>query len=152
MSLKQTLDVFEAFDSSFASGQTVVELLAPYREQGVTVDVVEIAGAKGKTDFVKIYVPGENGKRSGGSAPSLGIVGRLGGIGARPSRIGLVSDADGAIAAVAAALKLAQMRAKGDALPGDVFITTHICPDAPTRRFHGLSHRYGRYQCTRSLG
>jgi len=133
MSLKQTLDVFEAFDSSFASGQTVVELLAPYREQGVTVDVVEIAGAKGKTDFVKIYVPGENGKRSGGSAPSLGIVGRLGGIGARPSRIGLVSDADGAIAAVAAALKLAQMRAKGDALPGDVFITTHICPDAPTR-------------------
>lgn len=133
MSLKQTLEVFEAFDSAFASGQTVVALLAPYRDQGVTVEVVEIAGPKGKTDFVKIYVPGESGKRSGGSAPSLGIVGRLGGIGARPSRIGLVSDADGAIAAVAAALKLAQMRAKGDALPGDVFITTHICPDAPTR-------------------
>jgi len=133
MSLKQTLDVFEAFDSSFASGQTVVALLAPFREQGVTVEVVEISSPKGKTDFVKIYIPGESGKRSGGSAPSLGIVGRLGGIGARPSRIGLVSDADGAIAAVAAALKLAQMRVNGDVLPGDVFITTHICADAPTR-------------------
>jgi hypothetical protein len=133
MSLKQTLDVFEAFDSRFASGQTVVELLAPYREQGVTVEVVELSSPKGTTDFVKIYVPGETGKRHGGSAPSLGIVGRLGGIGARPSRIGLVSDADGAIAAVAAALKLAQMRANGDALPGDVFITTHICANAPTR-------------------
>ena len=133
MSLKQTLDVFEAFDSRFASGQTVVDLLAPYRTHGVTVEVVEIAGPKGKTDFVKIFVPGETGKRSGGMALSLGIVGRLGGIGARPARIGMVSDADGAIAAVATALKLAHMRTQGDALPGDVFITTHICPDAPTR-------------------
>jgi hypothetical protein len=66
-------------------------------------------------------------------AKTLGIVGRLGGIGARPSRIGLVSDADGAIAAVAAALKLAQMRRNGDPLPGDVFLTTHVCPTAPTR-------------------
>ncbi|MFK4444557.1 hypothetical protein ABH944_004939 [Caballeronia udeis] len=133
MSLSQTLQVFEAFDSRFASGQTVVDLLAPYRGQGVTVEVLKISGPKGSTDFVKIHIPGESGKRAGGTAKSLGIVGRLGGIGARPSRIGLVSDADGAIAAVASALKLAQMRGQGDALPGDVFLTTHICPDAPTR-------------------
>ncbi|WP_087686989.1 DUF1177 domain-containing protein [Pandoraea sp. PE-S2R-1] len=133
MSFSQTLQVFEAFDSAHASGQTVVDLLAPYASHGVTVEVLKIEGKKGATDFVKICIPGDVGKRAGGAAPSLGIVGRLGGIGARPSRIGLVSDADGAIAAVAAALKLAHMRTQGDALAGDVFITTHICPDAPTR-------------------
>lgn len=131
MSLHQTLRVYEAFDSANASGQTVVDLLAPYA--GVEVDVTVISGPKGQTDFVKIVVPGTDGKRGGGKAPTLGIVGRLGGIGARPSRIGLVSDADGAIAAVAAAIKLAHMRTQGDALPGDVILTTHVCPNAPTR-------------------
>jgi hypothetical protein len=45
----------------------------------------------------------------------------------------MVSDADGAVAAVAAALKLADMAGRGDGFPGDVIITTHICPDAPTQ-------------------
>jgi hypothetical protein len=66
----------------------------------------------------------------------LGVIGKLGGVGARPSRVGIVSDADGAIAAVAMALKLAAMNAAGDVLAGDVVITTHICPDAPTRAHH----------------
>lgn len=132
MSLNQTLQVFEALDSGYASGQTVIDLFEPYYSDGVAVEVSKFTGDKGSTDFVKITVPGKRGKRKGGTAPSLGIVGRLGGIGARPSRIGLVSDADGAIAAVASALKLAQMRRHDDVLDGDVFITTHICPDAPT--------------------
>ncbi|MGL5695198.1 MAG: DUF1177 domain-containing protein, partial [Peptostreptococcaceae bacterium] len=58
--------------------------------------------------------------------------GRLGGIGARPERIGFVSDGDGALVAVALAAKLLDMQNKGDVLDGDVFISTHICPDAPT--------------------
>ncbi|MEH0832581.1 DUF1177 domain-containing protein [Pectobacterium cacticida] len=131
MSLFQTLNVLEALDSATASGQTVVDLLSPYPQVDVTV--TEITGPKGTTDFVKIVVPGTNGKRSGGHAPTLGIVGRLGGIGARPGRIGLVSDGDGAVAAVAAAVKLAKMQTVGDSLPGDVILCTHICPDAPTR-------------------
>jgi hypothetical protein len=131
MSLSQTIKVFETFDSAHACGKTVVDLFSPYPD--VHVDVTEISGAKGKTDFVKIVIPGQAGKRVGGHAPTLGVVGRLGGIGARPSRIGLVSDADGAIAAVATALKLAHMRTQGDTLPGDVIVTTHVCPDAPTR-------------------
>ncbi|HEY3048411.1 MAG TPA: DUF1177 domain-containing protein [Polaromonas sp.] len=131
MSLAQTLQVFELFDSAHASGQTVVELLAPYSK--VQVTVTEISGAKGSTDFVRIVIPGSAGKLAGGGAPTLGIIGRLGGIGARPTRIGLVSDADGAVAAVAAALKLAHMQTQGDGLPGDVIVATHICPDAPTR-------------------
>jgi len=54
-------------------------------------------------------------------------------VGARPGIVGMVSDADGAIAAVAVALKLATMAARRDVLAGDVIITTHICPDAPTQ-------------------
>lgn len=131
MSLSQTLQVFELLDSAHASGQTIVDLLAPYPE--VKVMVTQISGPKGSTDFVRMVIPGTAGKLAGGGAPTLGIVGRLGGIGARPTRVGLVSDGDGAIAAVAAALKLAHMQTQGDALPGDVVCATHICPDAPTR-------------------
>jgi hypothetical protein len=45
--------------------------------------------------------------------------------------IGLVSDADGGIAALSIALKLADMRQQGDQLPGDVILATHICPSSP---------------------
>ncbi len=131
MSLLHTLHVLEALDSAHASGNTVVELLSAFPPIPVTVTVIQ--GPKGKTDFVKVVIPGREGRHSGGHAPTLGIVGRLGGIGARPGRIGLVSDGDGAVAAIAAALKLASMQSQGDSLAGDVIITTHICPDAPTR-------------------
>ncbi|ANI84987.1 DUF1177 domain-containing protein [Kosakonia oryzae] len=131
MSLQQTLQVFELLDSAYASGDKVKTLLAGY--SNLQVSVKAVSGPKGSTDFVKIVIPGTEGKRRGGSAPTLGIVGRLGGIGARPGRIGLVSDADGAVAAIASALKLAEMQRQGDSLPGDVIVTTHICPDAPTR-------------------
>ncbi|MEE2046078.1 DUF1177 family protein [Nocardiopsis tropica] len=40
-------------------------------------------------------IPGTDGASSGGSAPTLGILGRLGGLGARPEQIGFVSDGDG---------------------------------------------------------
>ncbi|MYX40312.1 DUF1177 family protein, partial [Streptomyces sp. SID89] len=61
-----------------------------------------------------------------------GVVGRLGGVGARPETTGLVSDADGAVAALATAAKLLDMRRRGDVLDGDVVVATHICPNAPT--------------------
>lgn len=47
-----------------------------------------------------------------------------------------MSDGDGALAALAVAAKLIDMRKKGDCLKGDVFISTHICPDAPTQPHH----------------
>jgi hypothetical protein len=71
------------------------------------------------------------GRSDADHAPCLGIIGRLGGIGARPHKIGLVSDADGAITALAAAAKIAVMRKKGDLLKGDVIIATHLCPSSP---------------------
>jgi len=71
------------------------------------------------------------GKSNTDHAPTLGIIGRLGGIGARPHKIGFVSDADGAITALAAAAKIAVMRKKGDVLKGDIVVATHLCPRSP---------------------
>jgi len=131
MVLKQTLVALETLDNGFVTGEIVADLFKEY--PNVQTDVVKVTGEKGSTDFIKIIIPGSNGKSSGGTVPTVGIIGRLGGIGARPSRIGLVSDADGAVAAIASALKLADMQVKGDVLTGDVIVSTHICPDAPTR-------------------
>jgi hypothetical protein len=95
---------------------------------GVDVDVTTIEGEEGTTDFVKIIVPGEDP-----DANTLGVIGRLGGAGARPEEIGMVSDADGAIVALATAFQLADMHNRGDTLAGDVRIATHVCPNAPTQ-------------------
>jgi hypothetical protein len=129
--LKQVLEIYELMDDAHVTGEAAENLL---RERGLRrIRVERIKGEKGSTDFIQAVVPGTSGKSGGGMAPTLGIIGRLGGIGARPERIGLVSDADGAVAALACALKLADMAEKGDRLPGDVIVATHIGPDAPTR-------------------
>ncbi len=129
MALKQVLDVFEVMDSANVDGETIAALL---RTGGIDdVSVERIHGERGFTDCLKAVIPGSKGKATGGSAPTLGIIGRLGGLGARPERIGFVSDGDGALAAVSVALKLGIMRRNGDQLPGDVIVATHICPNAP---------------------
>ena len=129
--LRQVLDIIELLDRGDVNGEMVKDLLV---SRGLSqVNVTHITGDAGSTDFIKIRIPGSSGRSNGGSAPTIGILGRLGGIGARPERIGLVSDADGAVAAVSCALKLADMERAGDRLPGDVILATHICPDAPTQ-------------------
>lgn len=127
--LKQVIEVMELLDSFNVTGEEVASLLNQRGIQEVTVKTIK--GEKGSTDFLRIMVSGTHGKTAGGDVPTLGIIGRLGGIGARPEQIGLVSDADGAVTALSVALKLANMQAKGDRLPGDVIVATHICPDAP---------------------
>jgi hypothetical protein len=97
------------------------------------IKVHTLHGAKGSTDVVSIRIPGSKGKTAKGNAPSLGVLGTLGGLGARPEVMGLVSDGDGAFVTLAAALKLARMRTRGDVLEGDVIASTHICPNAPTQ-------------------
>jgi len=129
--LKQVMEAYELLDDAYVNGPKVAELL---KSRGLEeIDVKTISGKGGSTDFIRIVVPGVEGKKGEGNAPTLGIIGRLGGIGARPERIGIVSDADGAITAISCALKLAGMRNKGDILKGDVIIGTHICPNAPTQ-------------------
>src|SRR5699024_7181403 len=131
MSLKYTMEVMELLDDLHVNGKSVVERVDGFEHCEATYETVQ--GEEGTTDFVKIVIKGTEGRISGGNAPSLGIEGRLGGLGARPNRIGFVSDGDGAAAAVTTALKLAHMSTKGDRLPGDVYVTTHICPTAPTQ-------------------
>src|SRR5699024_1536453 len=129
--LKNTMEVVELLDDENINGENVTNLFRGY--QYCEASYKKVKEASGETDFVEIVIKGYEGKISKGDAPSLGIVGRLGGLGARPDRIGFVSDGDGAAAAITTALKLAKMSSKGDRLPGDVYITTHICPTAPTQ-------------------
>jgi hypothetical protein len=127
--LREVLDVLAVLDDPHASGAGVAALL---RMRGATRVAVEtVRGTEGGTDFVRLVVPGTTGKDAGGAAPTLGIIGRLGGVGARPGEIGYVSDGDGATAALAAGLKLVDMARRGDRLAGDVIVATHVCPDAP---------------------
>ncbi|WP_097900577.1 DUF1177 domain-containing protein [Streptomyces sp. b94] len=131
--LKYVLDIVELLDDPQVTGKAVVGYLdAAAGAEGSSAQVTTVMGDQGSTDFVLVRIPGSRGRASGGDARTLGVVGRLGGIGARPEVTGLVSDADGATAAIATAAKLLDMRRRGDVLPGDVVVATHICPSAPT--------------------
>lgn len=130
MSFKQLMDLADILDDGRVTGEDVVRYVTA--EGNVTGTSTTVQGDRGTTDFVKFVIPGKNGKTKGGTAPTLGIVGRLGGLGARPERIGFTSDGDGALAAATCAAKLARMSVRGDALEGDVIVGTHICPNAPT--------------------
>ena len=131
MLYKQLIELFDILDSASASGAQVVEYLRSIVPD-CQVETYPLEGPKGHTDMVRILIPGKNGKSKGGSAKTMGILGRLGGLGARPEQLGFVSDGDGALTALAVAAKLLDMQKKGDFLEGDVFISTHVCPDAPT--------------------
>lgn len=130
MALKQVLDVYEILDDIHVNGEVVTEYA---KSKGILdATYTRVDKGKGPTDFIRLVIPGRNGKLNGGKAPTLGIIGQLGGIGARPERIGFVSDGDGALSAVATAIKLIDMVGKGDQIDGDVIVSTHICPTAPT--------------------
>lgn len=131
MLYKQFIELFDILDSANASGAQVKAYLESIRPE-CYVETYPLEGPKGHTDMVRLMIPGKNGKTNGGTARTIGILGRLGGLGARPEQLGFVSDGDGAITALAIAAKLLDMQNKGDFLEGDVFISTHVCPDAPT--------------------
>lgn len=135
MLIKQIIEVFDLMDSSTVSGKDLERYLKSVNPNA-NVEVYPLVGPKGTTDMVKVRIPGKNGKSVGGTAPTIGLLGRLGGIGARPEMLGFVSDGDGALIAMALASKILDMQMKGDWLEGDVFISTHICPNAPTAPHH----------------
>lgn len=128
MALQRVLETLDLLDG-WVTGAQVAGVM---RDRGLEVETVDVSEPTGTTTFITATIPGSSGRIAGGESQTTGIVGRLGGVGARPDRVGMVSDADGAVVAVAAALKLADMTARGDVLPGDVIVATHICPDAPS--------------------
>lgn len=126
--LKKILEATELLNCADVSGKKVVHWL---RDAGANAEHKILKDESGSTDFIKVTIPGHQGQLSGGTAPTLGVIGRLGGIGCRPNRLGLVSDGDGAVVAIAAAAFLAHMSNHGDILPGDVLVRTHISPNSP---------------------
>ncbi|MEM2470555.1 MAG: DUF1177 domain-containing protein [Nitrososphaerota archaeon] len=131
--LKHVSEIIDLLDDPSVSGEKIRRFFISRGLKDFSIEVETIRSEKSFTDFMIITIPGANGKISGGDAQTLGIVGRLGGIGARPSEVGLVSDADGAIVALAAGYKIAEMKNRGEIILGDIKITTHICPNAPIR-------------------
>ena len=131
MILKQLIELYDLLDSPAASGAQVVDYLRGI-EPACDAETYVLDGPKGSTDMVRVRIPGSRGRTAGGGAPTIGLLGRLGGLGARPERIGFVSDGDGALCALACAAKLLSMHARGDVLAGDVVVSTHVCPHAPT--------------------
>jgi ribosomal silencing factor RsfS len=69
MIVKQLIEVFDTLDSADASGLKVKEYL---ESKGATnVEVVKREKDGKSTDFVKVVIPGSNGRLKGGNAPSL---------------------------------------------------------------------------------
>ena len=130
MLMRPILELYDILDSSFASGKAINTYFEQFDTSQVEIRTMSQQGHA--TDYVKIRIPGRYGKTTGGTAPTLGILGRLGGLGARPDATGFVSDGDGALAVLAVASKLFTMKRNGDELDGDVIVATHICPSAPT--------------------
>lgn len=122
--LKQVIQIQEILENPNVTGADVQKLFESY--SSATCEYETLLNEKGRTDVVRISISGENSQ-----APVLGIIGQLGGVGARPVMRGFVSDGDGAVTALAAALKVAEMREHGEELPGDIYVATHICPRAP---------------------
>jgi hypothetical protein len=129
MALRQVLDIIELLDRPTIAGADVAEFFAARGLANIELTPVETD--LGSTTFVKFVVPGRQGRSKGGAAPTLGLIGFLGGVGARPTVIGLVSDGDGAVTSLAAGLKLVDMYRVGDQLAGDVIVATHLSPNSP---------------------
>ena len=91
---KQIIDIFELLDDPKANGQIVKAFLQAIDPEA-SVETYALEGPQGKTDMVKVRIPGTEGKTVGGSYPTIGILGRLGGLGARPGYAGIVSDGTG---------------------------------------------------------
>ncbi len=131
MSFKQVIEVLDLLETPVINIESINDY---FKQKGLLdseIETTRVEGKEGATDFIKITIRGKTKKANKKRVPTLGIIGRLGGIGARPHKIGLVSDSDGAVCALAVAAKLAEMRNRGDEFEGKVMVCTHLCPNAP---------------------
>ena len=148
MIFKQLIELYDLLDSPAASGAGVVEYLRGI-DPACDAETYVLEGPKGSTDMVRVRIPGSRGRAAGGEAPTIGLLGRLGGLGARPERIGFVSDGDGAfdragLRGEAAVDARARRRAAGRrvCLHARVPACAHV--PARTGRVHGLARGHGR--------
>lgn len=121
---KEIHTAYEMLSRHDVSGETIAEMLRDLGLSNVSVRRVETGSSF--TDFIRICIPGSAGKSKGMNAPTLGVVGRLSGIKLENQPLALISDADGAIAALALAIRLAPLSNTKSAPLGDVIISTQI--------------------------
>ena len=114
MLIKQVIQVYDLLDRADASGKKVKEYMESLGAKDIILEKLHDEDDTKTTDYIRITIPGKNGKVMKGNSPTLGVLGRLGGIGARPEVVGYVSDGDGALAALAVAAKLLEMQLNGD--------------------------------------
>ena len=131
MLFKQVIEVCDLLERPLVEEEILEEFFIHKGLMPSEFDFFRVKGIGGETRFIKIILKGKPRRSRRGRQPTLGIIGRLGGIGARPRKVGLVSDADGAITALACAAKIAEMRSRGDTLLTDVIIATHLSPSSP---------------------
>lgn len=131
MNYKFLIELYEMLDTSEINMEKIVSYFKNINSN-FKIETYELMGNNGVTNMIKMLIPGTNGYTNNGDAKTLAILGRLGGLGARPNITGFVSDGDGALAVLATAAKILSMKSKGDHLNGDVYISTHICTHAPT--------------------
>ena len=84
MIFKQLIELYDLLDSPSASGAGVVEYLRGI-DPACDAETYVLEGPKGSTDMVRVRIPGSRGRAGGGEAPTIGLLGRLGGLGAARS-------------------------------------------------------------------
>ncbi len=131
MALKEVGIIYDMMDDSSIDGSKFIKLFESLGVENAEFSNISVPyeppeDITKNCDFLTIKIYGSNGKHSGGTAPTLGIIGRLGAQGAQPHRIGQVSDADGSTVALSAAYKILNYAANGSQFEGDVIITTHV--------------------------
>jgi hypothetical protein len=115
--LHEVLTVYELLDDPHVDGHRVASHFSHANVE--TVSASKSDSRTGSTDFIKIQY--------GSGSPILGIIGQLGGIGAE-GRVGLVSDAEGALTVLSCAL---YCETHDIDFEGTIIFSTHICPRAP---------------------
>lgn len=115
--MKQVIDTIELLSSAHITGEAVAQALRAAGDCEVEVTPLERDGAA--TEFLSIVIPGADPPRRNWASSAAWAAS------ARPAVTGLVSDSDGAVVAIAAALKIMAMARQGDVLPAP-------CASAPT--------------------
>ena len=123
--LRECLEITELLSDPAAGGREVVSLFPA----GTVLTRTPVATPGDAFDFIRVEIPGHDGKHAGGGAPTLGLLGQLGGLRV-PGIPGLASEADGALVALAVALRMARQHEAHETFVGDVIGTTHVCQQA----------------------
>ena len=122
---RECLEITELLGNPAAGGSEVAALFPG----DAALTLTPVGEGDIQFDFIRVDLPGRRGRTAGGDAPTLGILGQLGGLRV-PGVPGLASEADGAVVALAVALRIARMREAGEHFSGDVIVTTHVCQQA----------------------